>query len=805
MNKKLYNLMDWAAIEEIVYAEANHPEEILGPHVIGNNTLIQTFIPGASQVTLKLKDSKDKSGKTYKDIKMEEADEEGFFAVLVPGKITDGYFYHVSFKDKKKKAKDIKECYNFSSIMKEKDKDLFLSGSLNDLYNRLGSKRMTRNGVHGTNFLVWAPNALRVSVLLDINNFDGRMHQMIRDDATGIYELFVPGVDAGDNYQFEILIKGGEKLLRTDPYATQTSWDEEMMSSVLAEYSYKWNDSKWMKERALKDYKKLPLNIYEVNIATYMENASFADAKEDIISHMRECGYTHLLLNPILEYYNDSNGYKPSYLFALDHRLGDIAEFMNFVDELHQSGFGVILDMPFNAFDDGSAGMGYYDGSCLYGHEDPRKGIDPRNGGRIFQYGNPVVDSFLLSCANYWADKFHIDGYRLLEVSSMLYLDYYREQWIPNIYGSNENLEAISFIKKYNMFLHKNFSGFISIADEETGWNNITVRENMSKEEVEDCLGFDFVPDYGFNKDIIPYVSSDPILRQSMHDNLVMNFNYINRENYIYTLSHRDVDFGKNGIFTRMFGENDKRLANLKLFYSYLISHPGKNMIFMGQDEGCYDSFTPGENYNFNNTCEYQKEIKTFIKDMMKLNSEKAYVSYDYDINAMTGLRLGAYKDNVLVYTKNGKNEVDTLTFVFNFADKEYSRYRIPVSSYGKYKEIFNTDAKKYGGDNRLNEKILKSRIGEFDGFSQSLSINLAPLSVSVFAYEPFTKEELDLIEKKRKEKEKLIQNRQKKMNEFLAEKNKIKESLKDELARKFMEAESLITEGSEIKSKKKK
>jgi len=766
MSKKIYDLMDWAAIEEIVYGEAQHPENLLGTTNVGRNTLVQCFFPDAAGVSLLTEDGE--------NIKMEMQDEAGFFAALLPGKDRKDYRYHVSSHDKKVRPKDYDELYTGDELIKQADIDSLLSGSDYAVNRVLGSHVMNIGGKKGVLFAVWAPNAKRVSVVGDFNNWNGIGYQMIRNEQSGIYSLFIPGLKTGEKYKYEILVSGPDKILKPDPYALLTDETEENASIVSEISSIKWTDGDYLKARKASDNTKKPFNIYEINPEIIKNGAGLKASTKTIINHMKSFGYTHVDIMPLANYAKEgSSGYIPSSLFSINHRVGDAEDFMRFVNDLHEEGLGVILQMSVNCFDPGVGGISFYDGTCLYEHQDYRKGVDPRTGAKIFRFGEALVDEFVISNILFWKDNFHLDGIKFTDVSSMLYLDYYRNEgeWLPNIYGGNENLDAIKFIKKVNHELHTD-KGFITIAEEKSGWPFISNTKSLSELEKADCLGFDFVMNNGFNEDVLAYIKNDPIDRSKHHDELTLSSVYQYQENYINYISHENTEFGQGNIIDQMYGDADERLANLKALYGYLMTMPGKKEFFMDQDDT-------------------NPEIAAFMKDMLKLVvTRKALSQYDYEAKGFEWINNFSANENVLVFSRKSDKDDEQLTIIVNFANVTRDKYHIGVPAYGKYREIINSDDKKYGGKNRVNDRVILAKKKECDARENSIAVKLAPLSIVILGYTAFTKAELDSMEKKKIAREKLVMERNKKHEAFLAEKKKIIEELSAEYKKRILEAE---------------
>ena len=801
MNKKLYDLMNWADIEEIVYGEAMHPEKLLGAHNVGRSTLIQAYFPGAKSVSLYIEGSDGPKGKTVKDeVKMDMADEAGFFAALLPGKNRKDYYYHVQYPNKDRKVRNVKEAYIEYPVHKEEELENVLSGSDYYMQNTFGAIRKTVNNVRGVLFTVWAPNALRVSVIGDFNAWNGLENQMVKNDLTGIFELFIPGVENGDKYKYEILLKGNEKRVKCDPFTNKSEGEMGNASVVYVSSNFKWEDSKWLEKRSLTDRDNEPICIYEMCQMTAFEENNIKCNTQSIINHMKEYGYTHALLMPIMEYYNECAGYKPSMFFALDHRIGSENDLKYFINEMHKADLGVFFEWSGFEFDEGESGMSNFDGTCLFENGDCSRGVDARNGAKIFNYGNAISESFILSSLIKLLNDYHFDGIKFTDLSSQLYLDYYRApgEWTPNIFGSNENLEFVSFVKNMNKIIHKQFPGIISIASEESGWPLLSRTNGRNEEENQNCLGFDFCENKGFNFDVLGYMNCDPIERHNHHNELIASTLYQYSENYILSITHSDVDFGKGGIINRMPGDDNLKYANLRAFYGYLFTHPGKKQIFMGQDFASAQSFDVCS--LLDHSCDdNQKKFVDYFKALTQLyRSEKSLHYFDYDEKGFGWINNYSAEDNVIAFYR--RDESDTLIVAINFANYTYEKYIIGVPEYAKYKEIFNSDSENFGGKGYINSRLIPSKEGDTDSFRQSITIKLAPLSVSIFKLIPYTKNELEEMKKKRDEKERAAKEKQRKKEALAKEKAKIRASLKEELERKIRDAERAIEEGSEYK-----
>lgn len=820
MDKKIYDLMDWAAIEAVVYGETNTPQELLGPHNVGRQTLVQAFFPGSKKATLYIDGAEKGKGKTVKEeIKMEQVDEAGYYAALLSGKDRRDYSYHVEYETdkltktgkKSVKSYNFKECYCYTNLITEKMVEKYSAGTATDAYELLGSTLMTVDNVRGCRFAVWAPNAERVSVVGDFNNWNELMHQMMKNEATGIYEIFIPGVEEGDKYKYQILTRGSAPYFKADPYCLQLEAEEGKASIVSRYKGYKWTDSAYMKAREKKDILAMPFNAYEVCLSSFADGMNAKEKTASLISYVKEMGYTHVELMPIMESAKkESAGYAVTEFYAVDSSFGEADDYRYLVNELHKENIGVIMQWPVQSFDDSQEGLARFDGSGLYEHEDPRQGIDPRNGKHMFQYGRPEVYSFLVSNACYFAKEFHFDGLKFCDLASILYLDFYRnpDEWVPNIYGGNENLDSIDFVKSINETLHKAFPGFITIAEDESCWPNLTVQKgNTSNKQAEfESLGFDLAVDFGYNADILEYMHADPIDRKNLHDKLTMASIYQYNENFVLPIMHQNTGFQQGGLLEQMPGEFKDKIANLKVLYGYNMLRVGKKQMFMGQDYGASESFAADVKYDYSTSeTEGHKELKEYCKAINKFYLEHKWLyENENDSSSFSWLNEMSANENVISFVRRGKKAGEEITVIINFANTEYIRYRFGSEMQGKFKEIFSSDCLAYYGENRINEHIIPTRESAYDGKDYSFALNLAPLSMVILSFTPYTDAELEDIQKrkeirdkKRQEKEeerkKRIADREKKQHLLAMEKMKIRKELKKELERRYIEAEEKI------------
>ncbi|MCR5209904.1 MAG: 1,4-alpha-glucan branching enzyme [Lachnospiraceae bacterium] len=802
MNKKLYNLMDWAKIEEVVYGECDKPSDFLGSHNYGRQSLVQCFFPGAESVTVYIEDQKALKGRTVKDeVKMEQADEAGFFAVLLPGTDRTDYRYHVTYpadEENNKTVEDVRDIYNFGRILSEEDEDRFISGGERKAYEYMGAHKKTVKGVRGTVFRVWAPDAVRVSVCGDFNSWKGLGMPMNRLERSGIFELFIPGIETGEKYKYEIVMRGGSKTFKADPYSFRQELRPDSASVVCNIATHKWDDSGWMEMRK-KD--KRPINIYEVPLSSCASTETgfirISELAPSLAKYVKNMGYTHVSLMPFTEYPDDdSNGFHPSLLFAPTSRFGSSEDYMTFVDTMHAEGIGVIMQWAASDFSNAEYGLGGFDGTSLYENPDPRRGMDPRTGMFLFDAGRYEVKEYLLSALNFFADFYHIDGFTFTEVTGTLYLDYYRKpgEWEANIYGGVENLEYVSFYKEANKMLHSAYPGMITIAEESSGYSTVTG-------EGDDSLGFDYKSDSNFINEIAHYLSKDPIERKHYHKELTDSTLYQYCENYILPVSRMHLDFRQGGLFSRMNGDDDMKWENLKLLFAYQAFHVGKMSVFMGQEAGSPVSFEGVGRIDITAHTEKQQYFKNFIKELNHFYAAHPALSEDSTEEGFSWISENSAEDNVLSFVrKSGK---DVLLIAFNFANAEYKCYELGVPADGKYKEIFCSSGVDFGGVDDANENLLLAKDEKACGRDESVTVRLKPLSVSVFAYIPYTKEEQAIIEKRKAERIRIRKELQDKKRKMTDARVKIRADLKAELQIKIAEAEDKIASGSEIKRRK--
>ena len=737
MTEKLYKLMNWPEIEAVIYSEEDKPHRLLGAHPEGTQTLVQAFFPGAKAVTY--------CPQKGRKVEMEMADEAGFFAALVPGGKPKPYTFQVTEADGT--VKQVEDPYRFGPVITKEDTARFHAGIHYEAYRILGAHLMTLDGVDGVHFAVWAPNAVRVSVVGDFNSWDGRVHQMSRLWDSGIFEIFVPGVSEGENYKFELKVKGGLTYLKADPYAFGQQLRPDTASVVRRIDGFSWEDEAWIARREKLDFHKEPISVYEMYLGSFAkpeegrEYATYRELAPKVVSYVKEMGYTHVELMPVMEHPLDGSwGYQVIGYYAPTARYGTPEDFMSFINELHKAGIGVILYWVPAHFPRDTYGLSAFDGTCLYEHKDPRQGYHPHWGTLLYNYGRPEVSNYLIANALYWIEQYHADGIRMDAVASMLYLDYGKSegQWVPNLYGGNENLEAVEFLKHVNSMILKRGRGALSIAEESTAWPKVTGALD------EEGLGFSFKWNMGWMNDFLGYIRNDPYFRSYHHNELTFSMIYAYSEHFMLVLSHDEVVHGKASMLGKMPGEEPQRLANLRATYAYMMMHPGKKLLFMGQDIGEYDEWNEKRTVEWELLSEKKHEgIRQFVRRLNELYvSSPALYEKDDSWDGFEWINCINSNDCSLSWIRKSGREEETLLVCVNFADVERRRYRIGVPYEGKYVEILNSDGKKYGGEGRVNKTPRASRPVSCDGRDNSIQIRQAPLSVSVFAYVPYTEEE---------------------------------------------------------------
>lgn len=637
-----------------------------------------------------------------------------------------------------KQERPMIDSANVSPLLSNFDLHLLGEGQHWKSYECFGAQLRTVDGVAGVNFAVWAPNAQMISVVGNFNAWDGKKHAMKKHVPGGVWELFVPGLAKGEVYKYSVKQADGRVVEKTDPYGFAAEVPPRTASIVTDLNDHTWNDGDWVNSRELRDPTDTPVSIYEVHLGSWQRDKndplrwlSYRELAPMLVGHCHKMGFTHLELLPISEHpFTGSWGYQTVGYFAATSRHGSPEDFMFFVDYCHQHGVGVIIDWVPAHFPKDDHGLRRFDGTSLYEHDDPRQGEHPDWGTLIFNYGRNEITNFLLSNALFWLDKYHIDGLRVDAVASMLYLDYSREdgEWIPNKFGGRENLEAIDFIKQFNELSHSKFPGVLTIAEESTAWGGV------SRPTYTGGLGFSIKWNMGWMNDTLDYMQHEPIHRRYHHDELTFSLIYAFTENFCLPFSHDEVVHGKKSMLDQMPGDLWQKFANLRLLYSYMWTHPGKKLLFMGGEFGQWNEWDcDGELQWDLLQWDTHKGVENVVADLNKLYlNEPALHQKDFDAEGFEWIDCHDWEDSTLAYIRRGKNADDYLVVACNFTPVPRENYKLGVPEACWFEEIFNSDSQIYGGSNMGNGAGIMAAPNESHGRPASIELTLPPLSVVV-------------------------------------------------------------------------
>jgi len=641
-----------------------------------------------------------------------------------------------------KKTTTHKHAEGFFSLLTDFDIHLFKSGKHFRLYEKLGAHAIREADREGTYFAVWAPNAKEVSVIGNFNNWQRNVHTLSpRWDGSGIWEGFFTDIKIGEVYKYAIHSNTGEWLEKADPFASYAEIPPKT-ASIVWQPTYQWNDQAWMQQRKEQAGKPKPYSVYEVHYGSWRRkiedgnrSLNYREMAHELVAYVKEMGFTHVEFLPLMEHpFFGSWGYQITGYYASTSRFGSPEDFMYLVDSFHKENIGVILDWVPSHFPGDDHGLYRFDGTFLYEHEDPRKGFHPDWKSYIFNYGRNEVRSFLISNAVFWLDKFHIDGLRVDAVASMLYLDYSRKagEWIPNQYGGNENIEAITFLKEFNEVVYGNFPDAVTIAEESTSWTGV------SKPTYLGGLGFGQKWMMGWMHDTLEYFKKEPIYRKYHQNEITFSIMYAFTENFMLPLSHDEVVHGKGSLLGRMPGDEWQRFANLRLMFTYMFAHPGTKLLFMGSEiaqssEWRHDSSLDWHLLQYG----FHKGIQDLIKDLNHLYKDQpALYKYAFDHRGFQWIDYADADSCVTIFERHSDKKEDTLIVVCNFTPETRRNYHLGASFRGQWKEVFNSDETKYGGSGVLNTGVISTSPVKYHGRDYSLAITLPPLAISILKLE---------------------------------------------------------------------
>ena len=724
------------SVNALVDERHGNPFELLGPHEVEHHgqkaTAVRAFFPGQDKAWLVHPGHSESR-------EMQRIHPAGLFEAICPNTNSlDHNRYRLKVTNNQSELKTMHDPYSFGSLWTEYDLHLFGEGTDLRSYDKLGAQLRTVDGVCGVNFSVWAPNADNVSVVGDFNDWDGRRHPMRRLIPNGIWELFIPGIKPGAAYKYRVKHSHGEDD-KADPFGFAAELPPRTASIVADLERYQWQDDAWLDRRRNTNTLDKPISVYEVHLGSWRTGGDgphgwipYRELAHQLVEYCLKMGYTHIELLPISEHpYSGSWGYQTVGYFAPTSRFGTPEDFMYFVDHCHNNGLGVIVDWVPAHFPRDAHGLRQFDGTPLYEHADPRQGEHPDWGTMVFNYGRNEVRNFLLTNALFWVDKYHIDGLRVDAVASMLYLDYSREdgQWIPNVFGGRENLEAISLIKHFNEQVHGHFPGVLTIAEESTAWGGV------SHPTFSGGLGFSIKWNMGWMNDTLRYMQNDPIHRRHHHGELTFSLIYAFTENFALPLSHDEVVHGKGSLLDQMPGDVWQKFGNLRLLYSYMWTHPGKKVLFMGSDFGQWNE------WNHDTQLQWDllqwgthQGIQNLVADLNGLyQREPALHEVDFDSNGFEWIDCNAGDDSVLTYIRRAKNPDDFVVVCCNFTPVVRPNYHVGVPRGGWYQEIFNSDSEHYEGSNIGNFPGADASDHGAQGRPHSISVTLPPLATVVF------------------------------------------------------------------------
>ena len=693
--------------------------------------VVRAFLPDAAGITVI-----DYANKRKK-YPMERLHADGFFEVTIADR-EEWFRYQLEYTDADGNTWRSYDPYSFSPTLSEFDRHLFGAGTHYEIYEKMGGRLMTHEGARGAAFSVWAPNAKAVSVIGDFNNWDARRSPMRRLGESGIWELFLPAAAEGDKYKFHVTQCDGRVVDKTDPYGVYAEVRPNNASVLYPLKRYKWKDRRWMTARRKYDFRAAPMNIYEVHLGSWKRAEgnrflSYTELAEQLIPYVKEMGYTHIEMLPVEEHpFDGSWGYQVTGYYAPTSRYGSPDEFKQFVDACHQNGISVILDWVPAHFPKDDFALARFDGTALYEHQDPRLGEHIQWGTYIFNYGRKEVANFLLANALYWMDIFHIDGLRVDAVASLLRLDFCKEegQWLPNVYGGSENLEAIEFLKHMNSVIAEREPGALMIAEDSTAWPGVT------KKVDEGGLGFSLKWNMGWMNDFLSYIKLDPIYRKYHQNKLTFGMAYHYAENFVLVLSHDEVVHTKSSMIGKMPGDVWQSFANLRLSYGFMMGHPGKKLLFMGGEFAQYSEWSEARSLDWH-LLQYadHQEMQAYVKELNHLYAEEpAFWAEDFDPNGFQWIECDDAESSIVSFVR--RSEEKELVFLCNFTPVVHRGFSLGVPQEGVYHERLNSDAARFGGSDVINAVPLQSKAEPAGRCPFRVELDVPPLGMVILERE---------------------------------------------------------------------
>jgi 1,4-alpha-glucan branching enzyme len=712
-------------VELVVRRDHPDPHHLLGAHSSNGDVVVRAFRPGAERLRV--------LPENEAPVDATRMHPSGLFeGVLRGAKLPVRYRLEVAYPGGE--AVELDDPYGFLPTLGELDLHLLAQGRHERLYDKLGAHVLEVDGVVGTAFAVWAPGARSVSVVGDFNDWDGRLHPMRSLGAAGIWELFVPGVDAGSHYKYELRTRAGDVQLRADPLA-QAAETPPRTASVVFRSRHDWTDGDWLERRGAQDVLAQPISIYEVHLGSWRQGLDYTDLADELGAYCRELGFTHVELLPVMEHpFAGSWGYQVTGFFAPTARFGTPDEFRDFVDALHRQGLGVILDWVPAHFPRDEWALARFDGTALYEHEDPRRGAHPDWGTLVFNTGRNEVRNFLVASALFWLQECHVDGLRVDAVASMLYLDYSRREgeWIPNVHGGREDLDSVAFLRELNELVHAREPGVISAAEESTSWPGVSRPVYLGG------LGFGFKWNMGWMHDTLGYFAHEPVHRRYHHHELTFSMIYAFSENFILPLSHDEVVHGKGSLLAKMPGDRWQQLANLRALYGYMWAHPGKKLLFMGGE------LAQEAEWNHDGSLDWgalerpgHAGVQRLVADLNAIyRGEPALYELDFEPQGFRWLDANDVDRNVIAFLRVAADGERVLACVCNLSPVPREGYRLGLPHGGRWAEVLNTDSEHYGGSNVGNLGGVEAAPVPWQGQPWSAEISLPPLAAVWFRAE---------------------------------------------------------------------